>query len=327
MAGVLRIHFTRQDLLLMQLAGQSDPMWEAVLGTHVLVAPAGRLTPRLSAWKANARRKIDPEVRSACRLLMDLAPADASYFPDFLTPIEAMEGLDTGLDALRSTPRSRIRHELGFASKRRALPNWTCSLARGEGEAMQDVARSFQIINDRLIRPDWTQVAAALEMDRSERLSALERSFSSLLDSMYPFTWNDPVLSAPYPMDWDIRLGGRGICFIPSYFCDRSPVAIVDPKLPPVVVYPLQVASRRTAHDEALGALLGDNRAKVLVSLRTASTTGDIAAMAGLRPSVVSGHLKILRNAGLVESERQGQHVLHTLTPRGAVLTTENNPG
>ncbi|MEV3923509.1 MULTISPECIES: hypothetical protein [Actinomadura] len=145
MAGVLRIHFTRQDLLLMQLSKQSDPMWEAVLGSHILAAPAGRLAPRLSAWKAGARQKIDPEVRSACRLLMDLAPADATYFPDFLTPIEAMEGLDAGLDALRSTPRSRIRQELGIASKRRALPNWVCRLAHGDGEAIVRSARRFAV--------------------------------------------------------------------------------------------------------------------------------------------------------------------------------------
>ncbi|MET9730592.1 helix-turn-helix domain-containing protein [Streptomyces sp. NPDC006458] len=45
-----------------------------------------------------------------------------------------------------------------------------------------------------------------------------------------------------------------------------------------------------------------------------------MAARLTLPPSSVSGHLTVLRNAGLVTSERAGLHVIHRLTPRGRHL-------
>ncbi|MFI6943284.1 helix-turn-helix domain-containing protein [Streptomyces sp. NPDC050418] len=326
MSGTLRIHFTPQDLLLTQLARQPDPMWDAVLGVQVLTTANGLLDARLRAWKAGARRRMDSDIRAACRLLTDLAPATATYFPDFLTPLDASEGLDAGLDALRSTPRSRVARELAVAAGRRQLPRWTGRLADADGTAMAEVSRSFEVVHEQLIRPEWTRVTATVEMDRARRLGALEHGFSALLSAMAPFTWKDPVLSAPYPMDWDIRLRGRGICFVPSYFCDRLPVAIVDPHLPPVVVYPLQDPPDDGPGDAALDALLGANRARVLAALRTASTTGAVARLTGLRDSVVSNHLKVLRNAGLIDSERRGTHVVHTVTARGSILLRHDNP-
>jgi len=42
---------------------------------------------------------------------------------------------------------------------------------------------------------------------------------------------------------------------------------------------------------------------------------GDINESLGLEPSLLSHHLKILREAGLVESKRDGKAVLYRLSP------------
>jgi len=53
------------------------------------------------------------------------------------------------------------------------------------------------------------------------------------------FRWRWPVLEAPYPLDKDVHLAGRGLLLVPSYFCRRMPVTFADPGLPPVLVYPI----------------------------------------------------------------------------------------
>ena len=146
-----------------------------------------------------------------------------------------------------------------------------------------------------------------------------------MFGSFAPFVWQDPVLSAPYPMDRSIYPRGRGLRLIPSFFCHTAPVAIADPHLPPVVVYPVQhypvaEAQRSVEHGKALARLLGANRARVLEGLIATRTTGALATRLALPASSVSGHLTVLRGAGLVASERVGLQVVHRLTPRGRHL-------
>ncbi|MGI5425588.1 hypothetical protein [Streptomyces sp. CA-179760] len=60
----------------------------------------------------------------------------AACFPDFLTPPEATEGLDAGLEAVLATPRPRVLHTLtplGAALLRTAVT------APGPGAARQPV--------------------------------------------------------------------------------------------------------------------------------------------------------------------------------------------
>ncbi|MFE7105197.1 ArsR/SmtB family transcription factor [Streptomyces sp. NPDC057575] len=324
MAGVLRIHFADLDFRRVQLMKSPDPMWEAVLALHVLSTPVSALPERLQAWRTCARRQLaDSELRSACGMLNALAPADASYFPDFLTPLEAADGMESGLEALRSTPGHRMARELKYAARRRTLPAWTHRLAAGDRGTLEDLAGAVQRFHTRLIRPDWSQVEATVEVDRVHMLNALEEGVGALLGAIRPFTWSDPVLSAPYPMDHSIHLQGRGLRLIPSFFCHTNPVAIVDPNLPPVVVYPVNHHTSPVSpqhHSDALEDLLGRNRARVLMALKTTHTTGGLAARLAVSGAAVSVHVKILRSAGLVDSRRVGSRIVHILTPRGQQL-------
>src|SRR5438876_12229110 len=64
-----------------------------------------------------------------------------------------------------------------------------------------------------------------------------------------------------YPVHRDLRLDGRGLRLVPSFFCRGTPVALADPELPPTLVYPLDHSS----HWELPGAkslpdLLGHTR-------------------------------------------------------------------
>lgn len=101
---MLRLHFDDRDIARIQIAAEPDPLWETVLALHQLVPP-GRGAPVFGAWRARARRELDERgLTRAARLISTLAPADARYFPDFLTPDAARDGLAAGLEALRDTP-------------------------------------------------------------------------------------------------------------------------------------------------------------------------------------------------------------------------------
>lgn len=105
---MLRIHFEDRDIARVQIADAPDPLWETVLALHH-VAPAARGVPVYGAWRVRARRELDARgLTRAARLISALAPADARYFPDFLTPDAARDGLAAGLAALRETSPVRL---------------------------------------------------------------------------------------------------------------------------------------------------------------------------------------------------------------------------
>jgi DNA-binding transcriptional ArsR family regulator len=128
----------------------------------------------------------------------------------------------------------------------------------------------------------------------------------------------------------DLRLGGRGLRLVPSYFCWRSPVSLVDEEMPPVLIYPLQrsrpAAPARPA-DASLAALLGRTRAAALRSLALAATTSELARFLGVSPATATHHTTVLRDAGLITSLRSQNTVLHTLTPLGAAMLRPTRQG
>ena len=68
---------------------------------------------------------------------------------------------------------------------------------------------------------------------------------------------------------------------------------------------------------DRLKVLADDTRLAVLRQLLSGPKhVGDINESLRLEPSLLSHHLKILREAGLVESERDGKAVLYQLAPK-----------
>jgi DNA-binding transcriptional ArsR family regulator len=183
------------------------------------------------------------------------------------------------------------------------------------------------------IEPYWVRMQAAVEADRARRTRALlDGGAEGLLASLRPaMRWSpaDGVLEIPdYPSTRDLHLDGRGLLLVPSYFCDRTPVALVDPTLPQVLVYPVDrlggllasTVDRTLADRRALRALLGRTRAAVLETIGDGSSTGEIARRLDISLAAASQHTTVLRNAGLVVTQRDRNTVLHTLTPLGSAM-------
>jgi DNA-binding transcriptional ArsR family regulator len=320
---MLRIHFTADDLARTRIMRGADVMWEIVLSLQLLQNREGPAV--FDRWRRQVRDRLGRWVRP----LITLAP-HATYFPDFLTPPEGSPNLEYGLDQVLSTPRAQLREDLGILASHRRLPSWTTRLATGDIGTVDVVDKAFRAYHGSVIAPAWPLVQASVEADRERRVRALAvGGCESLLNSFQPLMrWKAPVLETDYPVQQDLVLDGRGLLLVPGYFCWRTPVTLLDPELPPVLVYPIatdaRLASETPAHmdDRPLVRLLGRTRAAVLRAVESGGTTTEISRRTETSVASASQHAAVLREAGLISTRRDGGAVQHTLTPLGqAVLT------
>jgi DNA-binding transcriptional ArsR family regulator len=68
-------------------------------------------------------------------------------------------------------------------------------------------------------------------------------------------------------------------------------------------------------NDDVFKALADPNRRKILrlLSKHDSMAAGDISEQFTISKPAISDHLKILRNAGLIYAEKQGQYVMYQL--------------
>ncbi|MDG4865877.1 winged helix-turn-helix domain-containing protein, partial [Streptomyces sp. T-3] len=64
----------------------------------------------------------------------------------------------------------------------------------------------------------------------------------------------------------------------------------------------------------------GRTRSAVLASVDGGCTTGELARRVGVSAASASQHATVLRESGLLATVRDGNSVLHTVTPLGAAL-------
>ncbi|MFE0589688.1 ArsR/SmtB family transcription factor [Micromonospora echinospora] len=326
---MLTIHFSREDVLRTRVAPSADPLWELVLSLHLL--QQRQADPLVNGWRrAVAARLRQEQDVDRLRLLLTLNPPKG-YFPDFLTPYQSVDGFEAGLDAVRATSPELLRRDLATLAGGRELPAQAAALARGEPEALHHLADSLQRYRSLALCPYWSRIQAAVEADRTRRARAmLDGGAEGLLESLRPtMRWESGVLEVPdYPASRQLHLDGRGLLLVPSFFCARTPVALLDPTRPPVLVYPVDrlgalvpAAGPADGGDRtALAALLGRTRAAVLEASDAGLTTSEVARRLDISPAAVSQHTSVLRNAGLLVSHRDRNTVLHTLTPLGRAV-------
>ncbi|MET8910913.1 winged helix-turn-helix domain-containing protein [Micromonospora sp. NPDC004551] len=328
---MLKIIFSREDILRTRVAPAADPVWELVLSLHLL---QGRTRdPLLTAWRRTVARGLRTDTAENYRLLLALNPP-RGYFPDFLTPYASKDGLDAGLDAVRSTPVDLLRRDLTLLAEENLLPSSASALARGEPDVLHHLTDSMVRYQSLAVTPYWSRIQAAVEADRARRARAmLDGGAEGLLNSLRPsMRWVDGVLEVlDYPDSRELHLDGRGLLLVPSFFCARTPVALLDASLPPVLVYPVDRlgglmpesgarGDADAAQRDALAALLGRTRAAVLEATDEGCTTGEVARRLGISAAAASQHTAVLRNAGLLVSRRDRNMVLHTLTPLGRAV-------
>jgi DNA-binding transcriptional ArsR family regulator len=318
---MLRIHFTSEDLTRVRLAPAADPLWETLLSLHALGGNYPAI--HLRQWRVATLPRLGP----GARMLARLAPP-TGYSVDFLTPPDGCTDLAEGIDAVLSTPRQRLRADLNELAAQRPLPGWAALLGAGDATTLRGLGHAMNAYYAAALAPHWDVIGGSVDADRSRRAKALtDGGVERLLATLHPTTrWNAPVLEVAYPYDRTLHLGGRGIRLVPSYYCWRMPVTVREAELTPTLVYPIEHDPGQLPGGRPLDSLLGARRAAVLAALATPDgrTTSALARAIGASASTASEHTSVLRDAGLVTSQRDGKHVIHTLTPLGRAILTRS---
>lgn len=258
-------------------------------------------------WRAQVRAGLSRLPPAQVRVLRTLAPP-AGDFAGFLARAEASRGIETE----PATAPGRL-----LRSDRDAAP-----------EALRPVAEALHAYHRTAVAPYWPRIRALVDAERALRSrTVLDGGHEALLTGLAPTVrWRPPVLEVDHPRERDLRPAGRGLVLIPSVFAWRLPVTLVDPVLPPVLVYPVPrapgwwIVPDHTAGPRGLANLLGPTRAACLRLIEDGCTTGELARRLGMTAPTASQHARTLREAGLTTATRHANTVLHALTPLGADL-------
>ncbi|MDS1269513.1 helix-turn-helix domain-containing protein [Lipingzhangella sp. LS1_29] len=332
----LRIHFTTDDLLRIRLADQPEPQWELVNSAHLLQNRDGHLV--FGTWRGEMRSRVlaSSQARTTLDLLTRLAPC-STYFPDFLSPLAEHPDPPAGIERVLATPGDQLHREVTLLFGGNQPPGWFNGLARAESGALRALGMLLDQYQRWALLPWWETITTAVGRDLHYRRQALVRGTEELLASFAPLMrWHRPVLEVRgYPVRRELHLRGRGLLLAPSYFCWRQPVTYADPEQPPVLIYPIDRSElwqreleHRSTPGTELGCLLGGTRARILelITEHGETTTTGLAHSAGISPAAASKHTAVLRESGLVTTQRHGKQARHQVTPLGAQLLRGSGP-
>lgn len=325
---MLRVHFTPEDLARVRVASAPDPLWEITCSLHRLQTSRGRWA--YADWYRETRATLAGTALGDAvrRLLVPVLPR-ARYLPDFLTPLEAADGLERGFAAIVDTPPKRVAHEVRMLGRLSGAPSWAPRLV--ERTTREELVKVLRAYHDAVVAPHHDRICASVAGERALLAREnLDTGIDGLLAGLSSaIRWQPPVLHVDYVVDRDLHLGGRGLRLVPSYFCWQSPVSLADDALQPVLIYPVhgtRLPDPACPPDVSLAALLGRTRAAALRALVLGATTSELARCLGVSPATVTHHTTVLRDAGLIISSRRHNTVLHTLTPLGAAMLRQKSP-
>jgi DNA-binding transcriptional ArsR family regulator len=122
-----------------------------------------------------------------------------------------------------------------------------------------------------------------------------------------------------------------GLVLVPSVFVWPSVMTVWAGEVPQLAYPARGVATlweRSSRAPDALGAVIGRGRARLLAELEAPLSTTELARRTGISAGGVSQHLTALRAAGLVVTHRQGRAVLNSRSAvADALLTAAGQSG
>jgi DNA-binding transcriptional ArsR family regulator len=316
---VVRVNFTADDLARTRFSAFPAPLVETGLAVAELRRPSAK---RARPWLLNARLAFP----ATGRLLLELANPCGAW--PLFTEAHAPD-LDEALDFVRSTPRWYLRDELAalFHDRPGRPATWVQNLATGDGDVLEAVVRAMRDVHDAIVAPRWDSVVSSFHGDVARRMPVLaaaghEVLFDTIDDRLW---WRADGLERA-GNDIEVELGGTGLLLMPSAFWSGPPMFGYGDGVRQrhSLVYAARPNGQRSDPDRAgidhLAALLGPTRAAVLRALAEPHGTTQLAYKVGISSASASEHAKVLRDANLIETHRQGRSVRHSLTPLGRTM-------
>lgn len=259
----------------------------------------------------------------AAQPLLDLVPAHG-FSPSFIEPLRP--DLAGALKAVRETPLGRVSADLDLTFERRRPPSWVDALANGSRDGARQVLRALECYFMTCLRPYWPSVQADFEAEIAHFGQAqLRMGTGHAIEELHPsIRWQGDTLDVEAEIDREFTPGGLGLLLTPLAFWTGRPLMGLLPDGTALLAYASRGAPLRPAmpasDEDALAALVGRTRAKMLRTLVKPCYTSELAARVGMSSAVTSEHASVMRQAGLITSTRQGKYVRHALTRLGHLM-------
>ncbi|MEV0612823.1 DUF5937 family protein [Nonomuraea sp. NPDC050404] len=316
----LDLAFTTHDVANTRFA--VSPLGEVVASVRVVKNP--RAHPLLRPWADQVRRRLrDVD----WRLLSDLVPVPTISIAGFTCtpPATSMPDLDLELATMRGAA-GRVRSDLEEIPGPRT--KHVRALYDRPEEGLERLAKEVEGYWEAAMAPYWPRVRSLLEgeiLHRARLLAegGIQRMLADLDDTV---TWRDGTLRIKHRFVSGVRtLRGLGLLLVPCVFASPRVFSVTTPPYQPTVRYPPRgIATlwerREVEPPEALAAVLGRTRARLLAELDQPAHTRDLAQRAGLSEPGVNQHLTALRRAGLCTAHRTGRYVLYARTAAAEAL-------
>ncbi|MEC4575749.1 winged helix-turn-helix domain-containing protein [Streptomyces virginiae] len=319
---MLRFEVSVEDLLRSRFA--LSPATDLCL---LLRSLAGMDRPLPRAWATRLMPTFE-RLRRETELDAVLALQAPQGGPNFVAP--PPRGLkqtwSDDLALIRATPLEAARHELATTSgafacdpRVRALLDSTDAVAR--------IAEAMDQAWHELLAADWPQLRAICERDVVHQVGVIgEHGWAATIENLHPgIAWRDGGIEIGFFRGGTVPLAGDGLLLISSVFVGHIAAHLEDP-WPRTLIY----RARGTAdlwgepetapQSDALAALVGRARARLLLALDAPASTSHLARSLAMAPGAVGDHLAILRCTGLLVRARSGRSVLYRRTPLGEAL-------
>ncbi|SFT31459.1 helix-turn-helix transcriptional regulator [Streptomyces sp. ok210] len=321
---MLRFEVSVEDLLRSRFA--LSPALDLCLLLRSLIGQ-GQPLPR--AWAARLLPAFE-RLRRETELDAALALQAPHGGPNFVAP--PPRGLNQtwadDLAMIRATPLEAARHEFATTATGPSARDTRVRAVLDSTDAVPRIAEAMDQAWHELLATDWPQLRAICERDVVHRVGVIgEHGWSTTIESLHPsIAWRAGGIELGFfPRGGTVRLAGDGLLLIPSVFVGHIAAHVEDP-WPRTLVYPARGTAALWGEQEtvpqpdALTALVGRARARLLVALDAPASTSHLARSLVMAPGAVGDHLAILRGAGLLVRARSGRSVLYRRTPLGEAL-------
>lgn len=319
---MIRFRFGHEDLVRTRFA--ISPLFDLLWSTDVLRDPAGHSLHL--PWAREARARLEGLDWS---LVDAVSTSTTGFVCDFPSPPPRtpLAEIEAELARVRATPPAQVARELAIAYGPAGPPAAARVLLEEPDAGLARLVEVMRAYWTRVLAPWWPRIRAALEDDivhRARRLTA-GGAIEVFADLHPTVRWRDGALEVDRGYDQEVDLRGRGLLLVPAAFAWPQVFAMSDEPWQPALIYtPRGIgtlwAPTDHVHQEALAALLGARRARVLGALGTPSATTELAARLGASAAGTSAHLRVLTRAGLARPRRDGRRVLYERTPAGDAL-------
>jgi DNA-binding transcriptional ArsR family regulator len=281
-------------------------------------------------------RSVQQRIPADALAVLTTVIAPIGYFPDFLTtsPTWQMSPADE-LVALRAAALPGVLvdlekvHDRATGARRDAVARMLADPA----DALARIADAWEQVWQRLLAPHWDALHRLLSADIAYRARLIATDgLAVMINALHDrVSWQAGEVRVQLRI-WNevVPCEGQGLLLVPSVFSRAGCSVLTEKPVQPTLFYPVHgLTEMWHARDRdtrrALAALLGDGRARVLDCLDSPRSTSDTAAVCTLAVSTASHHLTLLRNAGLVNTTRQGQTAMHSRTVLGDALVSSSS--